>query len=300
MAGARPDFTPSPDLFPFQSRWFESSVGPLHYIDERPPDDVDDSAPVILFFHGNPTWSFLYRHIVAALRAEFRCIAMDYPGFGLSVRPQGYGYSPGEHARIVLELVDSLGLERYWVMGQDWGGPIGMWVASEHPQRVRGLIFGNTWCWPTDSKAATIFSAVLSSPPLQWAIRRRNLFVRRLMPVGMRRKLTPAEREHYAAVQPPGMRDGAAAFPREIRRATPWLTQLQRRTDERLSTLPLLLVWGMRDRGFRAKAYLPRWRSIFTNTQVVELPNANHFIQEDAPDEIAAAIHTFVAKTSKL
>lgn len=298
MADTRPDFTPSAELYPFQSRWFDSSVGAVHYIDEGPAGEAADSAPVILFFHGNPTWSFLYRHIVAGLRAEFRCIAIDYPGFGLSVRPPGYGYSPGEHARIVLELVESLGLERYWVMGQDWGGPIGMWVASEHPDRVRGLIFGNTWYWPADSRAAKIFSAVLSSPPLQWAIRRRNLFVRRLMPVGMQRKLTAAEREHYAAVQPLGMREGTAAFPREIRLATPWLTQLQRRVEERMTALPLLLVWGMKDRGFRAKAYLPRWRSRFSNARLVTLPKANHFIQEDAPDEIAAAIREFVAATT--
>ena len=296
MAARRPQFTPSAELFPFESRWFDSSVGAVHYIDERPPGAAGDSAPVILFFHGNPTWSFLHRHIVLALRAEFRCIAMDYPGFGLSERPEGYGYTPGEHAQVVLELVASLGLDRYWVMGQDWGGPIGMWVASEHPDRVRGLIFGNTWCWPTDARSTKIFSLVMSSPPLQWAIRRRNLFVR-MMRVGTGRKLTPAEREHYAAVQPAGMREGAAVFPRDIRRAKPWLTQLERRVSERMTALPLLLVWGMKDPAFSPKRYLPRWQSTFADVRLVELPQAKHYIQEDAPDEIAAAIREFVTRT---
>lgn len=290
----QPDFTPDPQLFPFRSRWFESSVGPVHYIDEGPDDPT---APAILFFHGNPTWSFLYRHIVAALRDDFRCVAIDYPGFGLSARPDGYGYTPGEHARVALELIESLDLGPYWVMGQDWGGPIALWVATERPDDLRGLIIGNTWFWPADNLGAKGFSAAMSSPPVQWAIRRRNLFAKRLLPSGMRRKLSTAERDHYLRAQPPGMREGAAVFPREIRRAGPWLGQLERRVVERISDRPLLLVWGMKDFAFRPKQYLPRWRSTFANNTLVELPRAKHYIQEDAPDEISAAIRDFVAAT---
>ena len=79
-----PPFKPDPRLFPFQSRWFESRVGPVHYIDEGVGDPI-------LFLHGNPTWSFLYRGVVIRLKPRFRCIALDYPGFGLSVRPEHYG-----------------------------------------------------------------------------------------------------------------------------------------------------------------------------------------------------------------
>lgn len=118
------DFTPSPELFPFESLWFESSVGPLHYIDEG-------SGRPLLLLHGNPDWSFLYRKIVLALRDGFRCLAVDYPGFGLSAHPAGYGYTAQEHAGVVGELVDALDLRDFLVMGQDWGGPIGMSVASE-------------------------------------------------------------------------------------------------------------------------------------------------------------------------
>lgn len=229
-----------------------------------------------------------------------RCIALDYPGFGLSVRPQTYGYTPGEHARVALELVDHLRLEDFSVMGQDWGGPIGMWVASEHPGRVRGLIFGNTWAWPADDRSARTFSAIMSSPPLQWAIRRRNFFVRRMMPIAMRRKLSAEEKRHYEAVQPPGQRAGVAVFPREIRAARPWLDQLARRVTERMTGTPLLLVWGMKDFGFKPKNYIPRWQETFADHRLVELPSAKHYIQEDAPDEIADAIRAFLADRSKI
>ncbi len=74
------DFTPDPTLYPFESRWFESKVGPVHYIDEG-------EGPTVLLMHGNPDWSFLYRKIITALGPEVRCVAPDYPGFGLSVHP---------------------------------------------------------------------------------------------------------------------------------------------------------------------------------------------------------------------
>jgi haloalkane dehalogenase len=116
-------FRPSPELFPFQSRWFESDGMRVHYVDEG------DGQPIVMC-HGNPTWSFLYRKIILRLRGHFRCVAMDYPGFGLSDRPDGYGYTPREHAEIVGKLVDHLELDRFILMGQDWGGPIGMSVAA--------------------------------------------------------------------------------------------------------------------------------------------------------------------------
>lgn len=139
------DFAPDPALYPFESRWFTSSVGPVHYIDEG------QGRPLLLF-HGNPDWSFLYRKIVSALRPDFRCVVPDYPGFGLSVHPDGYGYTAAEHAKIIGELVEHLNLTDMVVMGQDWGGPIGMDVASRHPNRVHGLVMGNTWFWPAISR----------------------------------------------------------------------------------------------------------------------------------------------------
>ena len=93
----RPDFTPSPQLYPFESRWMATSAGQVHYVDEG-------QGPPILFLHGNPTWSFLYRRVIARLRDRFRCVAADYPGVGLSDRPSGYGYTPAEHANVVAEL----------------------------------------------------------------------------------------------------------------------------------------------------------------------------------------------------
>jgi len=137
------DFTPDPSLYPFEPHWFDSYAGRIHYLDEG-------TGPPIVFCHGNPTWSFLYRNIVTRLRGRFRCIAVDYLGFGLSERPDGYGYTIEEHARCAGELADRLQLDGFITMGQDWGGPISMAVGTARAERVRGVVLGNTWFWPAD------------------------------------------------------------------------------------------------------------------------------------------------------
>jgi haloalkane dehalogenase len=278
------EFTPDRSLYPFESQWFDSSKGRMHYIDEG-------TGPALLLCHGNPTWSFLYRHIVATLRDRFRCVAMDYLGFGLSERPGDYDYTITEHVAMVGQLVDHLALEDYVVMGQDWGGPIGMAVGVERAERVRGVVLGNTWFWPTESLGMKTFSRVMSSGPLQRQILERNLFVERLMPGAMARRLTPEEMDHYRQVQPsPEARRGVAEMPRQILAARPLLARLARQVPDRLGGKPALLVWGMRDLGFRPRAFLPRMRATFVDHELVELPRAKHYIQEDAPEEIAAAI----------
>jgi haloalkane dehalogenase len=278
------DFTPDPELYPFESRWFDSSSGRIHYIDEG-------DGPPILLCHGNPTWSFLYRDIIVALRDHFRCIAPDYLGFGLSDRPEGFGYTIDEHARVVGEFVDHLGLDGYLTMGQDWGGPIGMSVAVERADRLRGVVLGNTWFWPADELTTKIFSRVMSSPPMQWAILHRNFFVERLIPAGTEHRPSTAVMTHYRAVQPnPEARKGVAKMPREILAARPLLERLGREVPAKLGAKPALFVWGMKDFAFRPGPSLPRMRAAFPDHVLVELATAKHFIQEDAPHAIATAI----------
>jgi haloalkane dehalogenase len=278
------DFTPDAELYPFESRWFDSSRGRIHYIDEG-------NGPPILLCHGNPTWSFLYRDIIVALRDRFRCIAPDYLGFGLSERPSGFGYKIDEHAGVVGEFVDHLGIDGFLTMGQDWGGPIGMAVAVERAVRVRGVVLGNTWFWPTDVLTTKIFSKVMSSPPMQRAILQRNFFVERMIPLGTERRPSDAVMAHYRAVQPsPAARLGVAEMPKQLLAARPFLGRLAREVPAKLGAKPALFIWGMKDFAFRPGPSIPPMRATFPDHVLVELPNAKHFIQEDAPAQIAAAI----------
>jgi len=284
-----PPFIPDPRLFPFTSKWFDSRVGKVHYIDEGIGDPI-------LFLHGNPTWSFLYRGIVIRLKKKFRCIAVDYPGFGLSERPSVYDYTPAEHAGIVRDLVQHLDLQNLTVMGQDWGGPIGMRVALDELPRVRALVMGNTWFWPLDSWQGKAFAYVMSMAPMQSQILNRNFFVEQLLPMGVKHPLPDEVMYHYREAMPtPSSRIGAAEFPIQLTAASPWLATLENQVKDRLANVPLLLTWGLHDLLF-ARPFMERFRETFRVVRVQRL-DAKHFIQEDAPKEIAEAIEDFLTSS---
>lgn len=281
-------FVPDASLYPFERHWFDHDAGSIHYLDEG-------EGPPILFLHGNPTWSFLYRGIVIRLRKRFRCIAPDLPGFGLSARPSNYGYTPGEHAGVVRDLVRHLDLEGLTIMGQDWGGPIGLRVAADERSRIRALVMGNTWFWPAEGRAMNAFGYVMGSAPAQSLLRSHNLFVDRLMPLGVLHPLAPEVMAQYRGAQSEALgREGVAEFPRQVTAARAWLSDLEDDVTATLSDVPLLLTWGTRDPLFPPST-MDRFRSVFDHVTVCRL-EAKHFIQEDAPGEIAEAIEAFLGE----
>ncbi len=283
-----PPFTPDHRLFPFKSRWFDSAVGPVHYIDEG-------SGPPILFLHGNPTWSFLYRGIIIRLRKKFRCIAVDYPGFGLSAHPENYDYTPAEHADVVRGLVRHLDLQNLTIMGQDWGGPIGLRVAIDELPRLRGLVMGNTWYWPLDTWQMKTFAYVMSSAPMQSQILKKNFFVETIMPRAVVHPLAPEVMHHYREALPsPKSRIGVAELPRQLLESSLWLGDLADEVREHLANVPLLLTWGIHDIAF-PRIFMERFRDDFRLVTTHRL-DAKHYIQEDAPGEIAGAVENFLSE----
>jgi haloalkane dehalogenase len=177
------------------------------------------------------------------------------------------------------------------MMGHDWGGPIGLATAVSVSDRVTGLVLGNTWFWPLDFRGARAFSLIMSSPPLQWLIRHRNVFVDTALKHAVARTLTPAEMQHYRAVQPtPAARVGVAEFPRQLRAADRWLAELGAAVPRTLGDRRVLITFPMRDPLFRYDQVVPRMRAAFTDVEVVQLDGAKHFFQEDAADRVVAAI----------
>ena len=282
-----PPFDPDRRLFPFQSRWLDSRVGRVHYIDEG-------LGEPILFLHGNPTWSFLYRGVVIRLKHKYRCVAIDYPGFGLSERPEDYDYTPAEHAEVVQELVRRLDLTGLTIMGQDWGGPIGLRVALDELPRLRALVMGNTWYWPLDAWQLKAFGYVMSMDPMQSLILNKNFFVERVMPLGVKHPLAEEVMQHYRDAQPtPKSRIGVAELPRQLLAASAWLADLEAGVQRSLGNVPLLLTWGIHDPAF-PRRWIERFRRDFRLTRVHRL-DARHYIQEDAPGEIASAVDSFLS-----
>ena len=127
--------------YPFAHRALAVDGGRMHYVDEG------EGEPIV-FAHGTPTWSFLYRDLIRDLRRGYRCIAPDHIGFGLSDKPAGWGYRFADHRRNLAALIDHLGLKRFTLVAHDIGGPIGLGYALTQPGRVARLLLMNSFLWP--------------------------------------------------------------------------------------------------------------------------------------------------------
>lgn len=280
--------------YPFAPHSYQVAAGQMHYIDEG------RGEPIVMV-HGNPTWSFLYRKLVARLRPAYRCVAPDHLGFGLSERPAGWSYLPEDHAANLAALIDGLGLKGVTLMVQDWGGPIGLSYAVARPENVARIVIMNTWAWPVDRDPYYIaFSGFMGGPIGRMLIRRYNFFASSVMvqAFGDKRKLTPAAHGHYLrALGEPAERTGCMVMPGRIIGSTPWLAQIDAALP-RLRAIPTLIVWGMKDIAFREKELL-RWQRTLPGARVVRLPGVGHFVQEEAPDELAAAVAPFLAETAR-
>jgi haloalkane dehalogenase len=277
-----PSWVPT-DLYPFVSHFEDINGSRVHYLDEG-------VGPPLILLHGNPTWSFLYRDLIAGLRDQYRCIAVDYPGFGLSQAGPGYGYTPAEHAQVLEDLTLRLDLREATLMVQDWGGPIGFAVATRHPDRFSAFVIGNTWAWPKSDPGTQAFSRLLGGPIGGWLILQRNFFVERIIPAGVRRKQLPAAvmNAYRGPFPTPQSRRPVHAFPREILASRSFLADIEGKLAV-LGDRPALVVWGTKDFAFRA-AERRRWEEIFPHHRTVLLDGAGHYIQEDAAQDIIAAI----------
>src|SRR5215218_9512398 len=123
--------------YPFMSHYLDLPDGRLRYIDEG------EGQPLV-FVHGMPTWSFLYRHLIKDLRGSYRCIALDHLGFGLSGPSHSGAYTPADHGRNLQALIAHLGLQDIVLIVHDFGGPIGLSYAIHYPENIAGIALFNT------------------------------------------------------------------------------------------------------------------------------------------------------------
>jgi len=275
--------------YPFTPRTLDVPAGRLSYVDEGQGD------PIVMV-HGTPTWSFLYRHLIKGLRDRYRCVAPDHLGFGLSDRPVTWSYRPEDQARNLARLIETLGLKDLTLVVHDFGGPIGLAYALDHPENVRRLVLFNTWMWScAGDRHFELFGRLLSGRLGRYLYERWGFSVRVMLrhAIADRRRYTRAIERHYLRPL-----DGHATwvYARELLGSSAWFDGLWRRR-ERLAQIPTLILWGMRDPAFGR--YLGRWREVFERAAVVELPDCGHAPPEERAPEVLLILVPFLAEAGK-
>ncbi|MCG5430964.1 alpha/beta fold hydrolase [Mycobacterium sp. MYCO198283] len=271
-------------VFPFESRFAEVDGNVVHYVDEG-------SGPVLLMLHSNPVWSFVYRDVIIALREQFRCVALDFPGFGLSTAGPDYGFHADDHAELLVAFLDQLGLSELTLVAHGWGGPLGLYAAEQRPNLFQRLILTNTWAWPLNGDLfSEVASRGMGNPVGRALMGRFNPLVNYFIPTThKRRKVTSAEMAHYRnATSTPEQRRASATQPADLVGAREFFIQLVEHLAP-VSSLPTLIVWGDSNLIFTDK-YRKRLELTFPNHTTRTLHRVGHYPMSDAPEEFAIAI----------
>ncbi len=287
--------------WPYEPRWFQTSEGRLHYVDEGPRD----GRPVVLV-HGNPTWGYLWRNFIPPLvAAGFRTIVPDHLGFGRSDKPDAPEvYRIPRHARRMEEFLESLNLKAVTIVPQDWGGPIGLAWAARHPERIQALAILNTFAHRPPTKVKLPMALHLFRAPGigELLVKGAHAFVRGfLFKAGLvhPERLDAQARAAYLAPHPTwSSRTGVLVFPREIPagpagRVSDFLGGVHNGLTA-LRSKPVIIAWAMRDIAFRPSYLDQLWLADFPEAQVVRLPDAGHYLQEDAYETIVPALLEFL------
>jgi len=285
-----PDWTchgtwPHPPLF------FDSPDGRLHYI------DVGRGRPIVLC-HGNPSWGYLYRHFISPLvAAGYRVIVPDHLGFGRSDKPDDAAlYHIDRHARRLDALLQSLDLRDATVVVHDWGGPLGLYWATQHPDRVRGLGLFNTFLHRPDGKVALPLPLKLFriGGLGELLVKGLHLIVRVfLFRAGVRRRLDATAERAYLLPHPRwSTRTALLAFAREFPsdgsgRVADFHAEIHRGLGA-LADRPVFIAWAKHDAIFGAD-HLARWQRDFPGAETLGV-EAGHFLQEDAHEVVVPAL----------
>lgn len=268
------------EAYPFPHRWLSLPAGRVHMA------DTGTGGTPVLFVHGTPTWSFEWRHLIAALSPSRRVIAPDHLGFGLSERPERFRYRPEDHAAVLAALVEELALPQFDLVVHDFGGPIGLPLALADPRRVRRLVVLNSWMWSFDDDAEMQKRARMVEGGFgRFMYRVFNASLKLIMPsaYGDRKKLTKAIHAQYLAPFAHAPDRVQVLWPLAhalLGSAAHYRGLWEQRA--RLADVPVTVIWGMKDTAFRPHQ-LDRWRAAVPHARVVELPDAGHWPHEEDP-----------------
>lgn len=282
--------------YPWPGTSLRVDGGRMHLVDVGPRE-----GEVVLAVHGNPTWSFYWRRLIAHLEPTHRVIVPDHIGCGLSDKPQRWSYRLEDHVDNLVAVIDRLDLHDITLVVHDWGGAIGMGAATRRHTRIRRLVVTNTAAWRSKDIPPSIATVKIPGfGPL--AVRGLNGFARAAVIRATEKGLDPVARA--GLLFPYGSwadRIATLRFVQDIPMdpSHPSWGELAR-VERELSLLarkPAMLAWGDADWCF-TPTFRKGWQQRFPEARVHAWPDVGHYVMEDAPERFLAALDAFLQETA--
>lgn len=261
----------------------------LHYVDEG-------MGQPILMLHGNPTWSFYYRHLIKAFAQDFRTVVPDHIGCGMSDKPQDYDYCLETHIQNTMKLIKFLDLKNIILIVHDWGGAIGFGLLTKFPELFSKVVILNTAAFRSPHIPKRI--NLLRTPKIgEWLMRRWNLFAWPATFMTTTKSLTSEVKKGYLLPYNSWEnRIGVARFVQDIpmeaqHKTYPLLSEI----ESKLPSLkhPKLILWGGRDFCFD-QSFFERWLEIYPDVDAHWYADAGHYLIEDETEDVIKKIWEFI------
>ena len=286
---------PDKTLYPFTAKKISINGNNLSFLDQG-------QGKVVVMLHGNPTWSFYYRNLVNELQRNYRVIVPDHLGCGYSDKPQDYPYTLKNHIDNLEELLSELDVKKISLVIHDWGGAIGMGLAVRRPEMIESIVVLNTAAFR--SQRIPLRISICRIPILgDIIVRGFNGFARPALSMAVAHKMAPAVARGYLEPYDSwAHRIAILRFVQDIPlspKDASWqtLVEIENGLIQFVKT-PILIIWGGKDFCFNRHFY-DEWLQRFPDAESHFLPEAGHYVLEDAFDTIAPLITTFFQKLSK-
>ncbi len=277
--------------FPFESKYLEVKGSNIHYIDEGQGDPI-------LFMHGNPASSYIWRNIIPYITEDARAIAVDLIGFGKSDKPDiDYGFT--DTYAYLEAFIEKLNLKNITLVVQDWGSGLGFHYANTHRDNIKGVAFMEAMFEQKDWNKLTpnlkMAFRMIQSKFFSWLMLGvGNQFIKKMLPDGVVRKLTFDEMEAYAApFKTLKSRKPSYVFPRDVplRNRPPHTAKVVNDYNQWLQETPIPKICFYADPGMLILIEEVPWiAKNFPNITMVDIGKGIHFVQEDNPHKIGSEL----------
>ncbi len=278
--------------YPFASHWLKIDGHQYHYLDEG-------QGQPLLMVHGNPTWSFAWRRLVKQLSKNYRVIAVDHIGCGLSDKPQDYSYTLETHVNNLKTLIQELDLQEITLFAHDWGGAIGMGAAVDLPERFQRFVLMNTAAFR--SREIPFRIALCRIPLLgSWGVRGLNLFSGAAISMAVEKKDRMTDEVKKGFLGPYDSWKNRVAVHQFVKdiplKSSHPSYQTLLHVEEGLQQFqnhPMLLIWGERDWCFTTN-FLDEFERRFPSAESLRISDAGHYVFEDAHEVMLPCIEQFL------